>query len=257
MKSRLLLLMLAALAWSCSKQDGEGTVDLQIGYEINGKPLAVDTLCYCNAAGNTFMITEIQWFLSNIALLDESGVWQLLGQRHADDSLSMMTRHIFYLDTDIAESQWLRSAGIPSGRYTALRFTFGLDEYDNKSGMFNNPPESEMFWPDLLGGGYHYMKMNGKFIDNAGRPAPLAVHLGIGQNEDFTVFYHNYFVVELPIDFNVEANAENRLALTMVIDNWFRGLHTLDFNSFAGGIMQDQTAQQRLKDNGGNVFKTT
>ena len=255
MKTRLFIILFALLAVACTKRNDKAEIDLNIGYEINGQPLVTDTLCYTNEAGNQFLITEIQWFLSNIQLLDPDGDWQSFRQREAMDSVAELTEHIFYIDTDIPESQTLRGKEIPVGHYTALRFTFGLDDIDNYTGLFSDPPESDMFWPDVLGGGYHYMKLNGKFVGSPGRLTPLAIHLGIGQNNDCTEFYQNYFIVELPIDFDVKANADNHLDLTMVIDNWFRNPHTIDFNEFGSHIMQNQTAQRLLNGNGKDVFK--
>ena len=195
MKSRLLVLLLSFLVIACTKPNDKAEIDLNIGYEVNGKPLATDTLCYANEAGNQFLVTEIQWFMSDIQLLHQDGDWHSLTQRNAMDSLSASTEHIFYINTDIPESQTLRGKKIPVGHYTALRFTFGLDETDNQTGLFNNPPESEMFWPDVLGGGYHYMKLNGKFVGSEGRIKPMAIHLGIGQNQESTEIYQNYFIV--------------------------------------------------------------
>jgi hypothetical protein len=242
-------------AVSCTKHGERAYVDLNIGYEVNGEALVTDTLCYTNEAGNPFLITEIQWFLSNVQLLNQEGEWHTMFQREAIDSVAELTEHIFYIDTDIPESQVLHGKKIPIGNYTALRFTFGLDETDNETGLYNDPPESDMFWPDMLGGGYHYMKLNGKFVGGDGRLKPLAVHLGIGQNEDLSQFYQNYFIVELPINFNVKANTENHLDLTMVIDNWFRNPNTIDFNELGSGIMQNQTAQRLFNGNGKDVFK--
>ena len=243
------------MAVACTKQGERAYVDLNIGYEINGEPLVTDTLCYVNEAGNPFLVTEIQWFLSDIQLLDQDGEWHLLRQRDAMDSIAELTEHIYYIDTDISESQTLRGKKIPVGHYTRLRFTFGLDETDNQTGLFSDPPESDMFWPDMLGGGYHYMKLNGKYLNAEDHLAPLAIHLGIGQNEDFTQFYQNYFIVQLPIDFDVKENTDNQLDLTMVIDNWFRNPHTIDFNEFGIHIMQNQTAQRLLSGNGKDVFR--
>lgn len=255
MKPRLLVILLALLAVACTKPKEKAEIDLCIGYEANGKTLVADTLCYVNEAGNTFLVTEIQWFLSDIQLLDQDGEWHLLRQRDAMDSIAELTEHIYYIDTDIPESQTLRGKEIPVGHYTRLRFTFGLDETDNQTGLFCDPPESEMFWPDMLGGGYHYMKLNGKYVNEDGRLAPLAIHLGIGQNEDFTQFYQNYFILELPIDFDVATNARNQLGLTMVIDNWFRNPNLYDFNVYGSHIMQNQAAQRLLNGNGKDVFR--
>jgi hypothetical protein len=253
MKPRLLVIVLALLAVACTKPKETAEISLNLGYEINGKPLVTDTLYYENEAGNQFLITEIQWFLSNIELKNEVGDWIMLHQPGLADTLDIS--RVYYIDTDIPESQTLHSSPVEVGHYTAIRFTFGLDESDNQTGLFTNPPESEMFWPDMLGGGYHYMKLNGKYLNTEGHLAPLAIHLGIGQNEDCTEFYQNYFIVELPIDFTVKANTENQLDLTMVIDNWFRNPHTIDFDEFGSHIMQNQTAQRLLSGNGKDVFK--
>ena len=253
MKPRLLVIVLALLAVACTKPKEKAEISLNLGYEVNGKPLVTDTLYYENEAGNQFLITEIQWFLSNIELKNEAGDWITLHQPGLADTLDIS--RIYYIDTDIPESQTLHSSPVEIGHYTAIRFTFGLDETDNQTGLFTDPPESEMFWPDMLGGGYHYMKLNGKYLDAEGRLAPLAIHLGIGQNEDCTEFYQNYFIVELPIDFTVKANTENQLDLTMIIDNWFRNPHTIDFNELGSHIMQNQTAQRLLNGNGKDVFR--
>ena len=245
-KTRLIFILLASMALvSCKKPASYGDLTVNIDYSVNGKALITDSLCYCNEAGNEFLITEIQWFISKMELQDERGEWVSSEQK------------IFYIDTDIPESQTLQIASIPVGRYKALRFVFGLDEEDNRTGLFTDPPESEMFWPDFLGGGYHYMKLNGKYLNAEGHLAPLAIHLGIGQNEDCTEFYQNYFIVELPIDFTIKENTVNQFDLTMVIDNWFRNPNLYDFNEFGSAIMQNQAAQQALKENGKDVFTTS
>lgn len=243
MKKTLFLFgFLSVFLASCTKPVGYGNLCVNIDYSVNDKPLITDSLCYTNEAGNTFMITEIQWFLSQIELQDDQGAWIPLEPR------------IFYIDTNIPESHTLRAASIPVGKYKTLRFVFGLDEEDNQTGLFSNPPEANMFWPEPLGGGYHYMKLNGKYLDEDGQLVPLNVHLGIGQNEDHSQFYQNYFTVEMPIDFTLTENAENQLDLTMIVDNWFRNPNLYDFNEWGSAIMQNQAAQQVLKENGNDVF---
>ena len=231
------------MAVSCKKPASYGELCVNIGYSVNGKALITDSLCYRNDAGNEFLITEIQWFISKMELQDESDEWVAFEPQ------------FFYIDTNIPESQTLRIASIPVGKYKTLRFVFGLDEEDNRTGLFTDPPESEMFWPDLLGGGYHYLKLNGKYLDSESRLTPLAIHLGIGQNEDHSQFYQNYFSVELPIDFTITESSENQLDLTMIIDNWFRNPNLYDFNEYGSHIMQNQAAQQALKENGNDVFR--
>ena len=249
------LVLVAFMAVSCTKPAGYGDMSVKVGYSVNGEALVIDSLGYTNEAGNTYLITEVQWFISKLELKNEQGEWMGLEHREVDNLFSSPTNRIFYIDTNIPESQTLEIAPIPVGTYKALRFTFGLDEEYNRSGLFSDPPEANMFWPELLGGGYHYMKLNGKYLNEEGQLSPLAIHLGIGQNEEYTEFYQNYFSVELPIDFTVSANAEKQLDVMMVIDNWFRNPNCIDFNALGGGIMQNQDAQQALKENGIDVFR--
>jgi len=238
------ILALAMMSGSCTKTVGYGDTEIHISYTANGRPLTLDSLCYTNEAGNHFLITEIQWFISKITLVSEQGDQYVLGK-------------VFYLDTNIPESQTLATASIPCQRYVSMRFTFGLDQEDNVTGYFTNPPESNMFWPDPLGGGYHYMKLNGKYLDENGNLAPMNIHLGIGQNEDHTEFYQNYFTVEFPLNLELEEDATNVIHLNMNIDNWFRNPHTYDINAFGSAIMQNQEAQRILKENGHDVFEVS
>lgn len=235
MKKAWMFILLSLLVASCAKKEENGFVDICVDYSVNNEPLITDTLCYTNEAGNEFLVIEIQWFVSKWELQDEQDRW-------------IASDRIFYIDTNIPESQTLRMDSIPIGKYKKVRFTFGLDDSDNLSGRFSDPPESNMFWPEQLGGGYHYMKLNGKFVNEAGQLVPLNIHLGRLHEED------NHFTVELPIDFSVTGNTENQLHLTMIIDNWFRSPNLYDFNEYGSAIMQNQAAQNVLKQNGQDVF---
>lgn len=242
MKRLIYFLILTLIAGACAEHPGIGTVRIAVSHEANGQPLLTDTLLYANEAGNRYLINEVQWFLSRMAIQDERGEWIDLAST-------------WYIDTDLPETQELPVQELPDGRYLAMRFTFGLNDADNVTGAFSNPPESNMFWPESLGGGYHYMKLNGKYLNADSLLAPLAIHLGRGQNESLTRFYDNSFTVEIPIDATVKEGQSCQLTVVMDIDEWFQGPNTYDFNAHGPGIMQDQEAQLLLKENGSNVFR--
>ena len=233
----ILTLVLAATA--CS--DPVGSLTLTASHEVDGTPLITDALRYANEAGNPYLVNEVQWFISNLELEDCGGNRVMLAET-------------WYIDTNLPETQTLRISEIPAACYHLMRFTFGLNDADNLSGRFNNPPESNMFWPDELGGGYHYMKLNGKYQNADNLLAPLAIHLGRGQNSELTEFYDNSFTVELPIDLAVYDGQDYPLGLVMNINQWFRDPVVYDFNTYGSAIMQNQQAQQALKTNGNNVF---
>lgn len=277
-----LLPLLVVLLSACSGNNKKdlavpGSLYLNFNHTVDGKALVVDEMRYKNAAGNTYMITEIQWFLSRIQLLKADG-----------SSIAFpIEPNIHYVDTDLPETQVLMAQdNFPTGEYTALRFTFGLNETDNTSLRFVNPPESFMFWPDYLGGGYHYLKLNGKWINAQGLPEPFNFHLGIGQIYDSTAlksawvkpndccannhcegfrppvkmmpvkaFVQNFFEVTLPLNIEVRSGETTELQLEMQVDKWFDGRHAYDHNLWGGSIMQLQPAMKQGCENGQQVFK--
>ena len=64
-----------------------------------------------------------------------------------------------------------------------------------------------MMWPDILGGGYHYMMINGKWKNENNVTDNFAFHLGIGQLyksnvidvDSIYAFVQNYFYVKLQV----------------------------------------------------------
>ena len=129
--------------------------------------------------------------------------------------------------------------------------------------MYVDPPEVLMGWPQILGGGYHYMMMNGKWKDTNGFIMPFNFHLGIGQlyrGNDYNVdsiyaFVQNYFKVSLPgSSFTMPDKDTVAFQVTMNIENWFENPHVFDFDQWGGAIMQNQPALQMAKENGWNVF---
>jgi hypothetical protein len=118
-------------------------------------------------------------------------------------------------------------------------------------------------WPDILGGGYHYMMINGSWKDNTNVIKSYAFHMGIGQLyksdvikvDSIYAFVQNYFSVKLPNSaFTVEANKTRQIEIIMNIDSWFKTPHIYDHNYWGGAIMQNQAAMQIVKENGVDVF---
>ncbi|MBS4055704.1 MAG: hypothetical protein KGZ82_00135 [Bacteroidales bacterium] len=253
-----------------------GSITIHIRHTVDGNPLITDSLMYTNEAGNHYLINEIQWFISDISLVADDGSNIALD---ADNSA-------YYVDTDIPESMRIQAwMPVPAGHYKGIAFTFGLDEANNISNRFVNPPESFMFWPEYLGGGYHYMKLNGKWINEDGLKAPFNFHLGTGQIytgsdrdilfdfgasnqylhcEGFhppqklspvVAFVPNYFRVNLTgTDASLIDGGNLEFIIEMQVENWFRTPNTYDHNVWGGSIMQQQDALKSASENGHDVF---
>lgn len=232
--------------------DNTGKIIINFQHQLNGSLLKVDTLMYVNSAGNSYLVNEIQYFISDVNLY------------HSDGSVKMIEdwEDSHYVDTDLPYSQkWEVYDKIPIGGFDSISFTFGFKPEKNISFMFVNPPESNMFWPEFLGGGYHYMKLNGKWVTNqqSQQTTPFDFHLGIGQvyNQQDSIigFIHNNFDVSLPnSSFKIKKGETTEISLIMNVEKWFEDPYVYDHDEWGGYIMQNQEAMQRVKENGWNVF---
>ncbi len=243
-------LALAVLLFSCDNEKKMGTCTLQFEHQADGKALVFDELIYTNAAGNDYQVAEVKYFISDVMLTNDEG------------EVFTIDPQAIYVDTEYPNTL-SRSIQLPEGSYTSFSFTFGLDEDLNKSFTFVNPPESNFSWPDVIGGGYHYMQINGRYEDAAGELRPMNFHTGIGQLyygeepiiDSIYEFVQNYFTVSLPCDFQIREGESTPVTLQMELQRWFDTPNVYDHNIFGSSIMQNQDAQTLIKANGHNVFR--
>ena len=103
--------------------------------------------------------------------------------------------------------------------------------------------------PAAMGTGYHYMKLEGKF-DSAGVIKNYQAHTGPSMGNQYFVevvltqdpFSCNCTTVDIRID--------------MDINKWWQNPNTLDLNNMSM-VMGNQEMQQKLKENGSDVFSLT
>lgn len=244
---------------SCKKDHDDpaevfGKIKFSFSHQIDGQALQQDTMIYVNDAGNEYLLTELQYFISDVVLHHKDGRKVLLDQ----------WKDIHYVDQDIPSTlTWDVFDKLPVGQYDAISFTFGISGEKNHTLMYLNPPERDMFWPVFLGGGYHYLKINGKWKTMNQDIYSFNFHLGIGQIyasnvvvvDSITGFVQNYFEVNLPgSSFTMVDGKTTQVNLVMNIANWFRSPHIYNHDIQGGYTMQNQTVMQMIRENGWDVF---
>ena len=237
------------------EEETAGHISFTFSHLVDGLPLQKDNMKYLNTAGNPYEINQVMYFISDVILHNSDGTQKLISD--------WTDNH--YVDIDIPSTlTWDVYDDITAGTYDSITFIFGFTGEKNKSFMFVNPPEVNMMWPDILGGGYHYMMINGSWKDNGNVTKSFAFHMGIGQLyksnvievDSIYAFVQNYFTVSLPASaFTIEKNKTRRIELIMNIESWFKTPHIYDHNYWGGAIMQDQAAMQMAKENGFDVFE--
>jgi len=237
-------------------------------HQWDGEPFRTDlATSYTNAAGNTFTWQNLHYIISDLTITGN------------DEVIRVEHPQVHFIDRD---TTILLIYQIPVGEYNNISFIFGLDERRNQTGLF--PEISDMFWPEHMGGGYHYMMLDGWWTSPQG-PRPANLHLGaleelshvvndttwgildtvtqmrpivqIRIDSTFTK-YHNFLRVSLSRNITVEANTITTVApIIMDVEQWMESPLAWDFNVMGYGcIMRRRHAMDSLAINGAaGVFR--
>lgn len=208
-----------------------------IAVELNtpGKP-------YSNAKGQSFNISRLRYLISNISF------------NRADGSSFVVDGYHFVSIADTNTFTYTPSTKVPEGNYTSISFTFGFDENDNNSGAYPDLNTANWGWPAMLGGGYHFMQLEGEY-DSVGTSKFFATHMGTARNNMVTppVTTINHFIA-MPANSSINVASDFSFDIVMNVEQWYEGPYEWDFNIWNTMIMPNYNAQLKLNENGPSVF---
>ena len=238
-----LLLVLIVTFVSCTKKDDninavpvlkDAKLNISMMHMVTNNFVEFDKIQYTNTFGNLYSVATLKYFLSDIYF-------------YKSDGTSIFIDDEFYVDgRDASTLTFIPETKLPPGDYTSISFIFGLSNKKNIDGAFPDAPENAMEWPAPLGGGYHYMKLEGK-VDSSSVINNFQAHTGP------TYGNLNYVNVTLP-ESAFTVNSENIfLNIVMDINKWWANPNTLDLNEMTM-VMGNQEMQEKLKANGQTVF---
>lgn len=142
---------------------------------------------------------------------------------------------------------------IPTGIYSNVSFTFGFENDDNYNR--NYPDLNSTSWnvPEMLGGGYHFMQLEGKFIDNTSSEVGFAYHAirAVDNSGATPVFQDTFFEVNLG---EVIVSNNSTFNIEMNIAEWFKNPNVWDLNDLNNMLMPNYNAQIMMFENGQNAF---
>jgi len=250
MNKYLVILMMTLLFFACKKEEGcvdplalnynsnatidDGSCDyapikdLNINFTqtVNGDPLIVDSMMYTNQSNQNYSVQTVRYLISDINLHSENGTITLVDEVH-------------FIDFSIDSTLTLSIAEVYNANYTSISFTMGLASKNNVTNLFLNENFFPSFaWPEFLGGGYHYMQLEGDFntVFNG-----YATHTGGTDGIDYS------FNKTFPITINATNNIRD-IYINMEITNWYQNPEI--FNLTTDGIMGDINSQNILQANG-------
>ncbi len=233
------ILIVSTLPFTSCKKDNDdpetATIQIDMFHHVNNDLLKFNELIYENEFGNQYSVSRLQYFVSDFELVHEDG-------------RTFKIDTAFYVDGLVPETLSLKTdLQIPYGNYTDIRFVFGLDEARNTNGAYPNPPENNMEWPIPLGGGYHYMKLEGKV-------AAGEVQNNFQAHTGPTNGNQNFIEISLEGSVFTVDSLQELLIIGMDINNWWKNPNLLNLNEITM-VMGNQEIQEKLKANGSDVFR--
>ena len=150
--------LISVLLLSCDDDDsleGTGTVTIEFDNRIGEEQLELNTN-YVNASGETFSISKLNYYISNVILTTTGGQQFVIPQ---DSSY-------FLVLEDEEASQEITLRNIPTGDYNRITFTIGVDslrstmDISKRQGVLDPAQGHDgMYW--TWNSGYIFFKMEG------------------------------------------------------------------------------------------------
>ena len=197
------------------------SLNINFKHYVDGIELIANEMIYTNPSNDNYSIQTLRYLISDITLHTNNGDETVLNELH-------------FIDISIDSTLILNIPQINYQNYTSLSFTMGLDSIKNITNLFLNENFFPSFvWPEFLGGGYHYMQLEGDFntVFNG-----YTTHTGGTNGIDFS--FNKMFSITDITDININ----------MEITNWYKNPEIFDLTT--DGIMGDINKQTILKANG-------
>jgi len=212
-----------------------GTLKMRFDAVVGDQPLVFNDARYSNPGGaGMFRIRDFQFFISNIDLHGEKGVYRV------PDS--------YYLARfdNSSTSYRIDLANVPRDGYSAVTFSIGVDEVANGSIMSvgDLDPNSRMAWNWEVG--YKFLLFEGALIDGD-TIRPLVYHVGFNENRKTLRF-------DLPEE--VAPDSSDALLFTVDVLALFTGKNTVDMVALPN-VKFDRDDARLLAGNYGTMISLT
>ncbi len=241
------IIFLSFFILCCSSDNDEPIkqVSVKLNFTHNWDGTSVDdgdfdTFDFENQKGNVLSIERIRYLISRINLIkSNSDTIKFDGYKLvAIDSLGNDLIH------ELPET-------VSEGTYN-LSFTFGFNNEDNISGQY--PDLNTVSWdvPSNLGGGYHFLQLDGKFKDSTDVQYPYQFHSIRAYDTATDSIRDTSFNLNLG---SVSLTNNATIEIKMNLAEWFKNPHAWDLTEKSTGLMMDFDAQLEISDNGKNVFR--
>ena len=201
-----------------------------------------NSIQFTNAYGNELSIERLRYLISKIKLTKNTG-----------EVITIDEYNLVDLE-DANSLNFSTNQTVAVGSYSDISFVFGFTNEDNTDGTYADLNSATWNVPAMLGGGYHYMQMDGKYINSSNVESSYNYHAiravdNSGSNPTFP--QDTFFEVSLG---EITLTGATEITIAMNIAQWFKQPNTWNLNEYNQMLMPNSTAQILMYQNGQNVF---
>lgn len=217
-----------------------GSMRMELTNQMEGVTLDLSNTWYKNAAGDSFKVDVLKYYISNISFTTADGKtytepesYHLINQ--ADPASRRMT-----------------FSNVPADTYTSVKFMIGVDSLRNVSGAQTGAldPSNGMFW--TWNSGYIMAKMEGTSPQSGDPAKAVTIHVGGFSGANQVLRW-----VTLPLNgggAKVDGNkAAPNVHVTANLAEWFRTPNPIDFATVYHVMMGGKNARM-VADNYADMF---
>ncbi|MEM7185833.1 MAG: MbnP family protein [Bacteroidota bacterium] len=253
MKKIALLLAMSLAFTACNNDDNDPTtpvvnteVNFRFTQNFDGAEITnadFDATVYTNANGENLTLSKLVYLISDITFTNAAGEKFDAGDYNLVDARNGLG-NIFTPGIEI-----------PEGEYN-VSFTYGFDDEDNQDGVYLDLNVADgVGWgvPAALGGGYHYMRMEGMYENSDGDDVAYQYHniRAAMPGTDPLVTMDTSIEVDLGI---INITEGTNIEIRMNVAEWYRNPNLWDLNELFTVLMPNYDAQIMMNENGQTVF---
>lgn len=249
MKNKLLFIIFTIVFLTCESDtdDQMNATTIEFKFEHHWDDTSVtnadfNTIKFTNAFGNNLSIERLRYLISKISFTKTTG------ETIALDGYKLI---------DLSENESLQfttETPIDLGTYTNVSFIFGFSNEDNTDGSYADLNSSSWNVPAMLGGGYHYMQLDGKYLNASNSEMGYnyhAIRAADNSGTNLTFPQDTFFQVDLG---PITITENSTITIAMNIAQWFKDPYLWDLNVYNQMLMPNSVAQILMYQNGQNVF---
>ncbi|GIV27237.1 MAG: hypothetical protein KatS3mg027_1051 [Bacteroidia bacterium] len=213
---------------SCNKDiivPGKVKLSLEFIHSYNNKSILWDTLVYSTCNSDTISISKIEYIVSNIVVYSRGSAYK---QKRSFYVNPRQNKTVLQLDS------------VMGFYYDSLSFTLG----DNHPYDSLNTDIVSMQWPMMMGGGFHFLKLEGYYRKNS-LPTGYAMHTGGNNLNPIKI------VLKYPLHLT---KSEHTFVIEHKIDQWFESKQCYKVSD-ANYSMGVDSLMQIINENGRTCFK--